>query len=59
MSSYRDSVFDTVAGLERRAGCPLAFLQEVEAAKVQADKDKKKWENRRHIRRTVKRIMSK
>ena len=33
MSAYRDPVFDAVAGLERKKGCPLAFLQEAEAAK--------------------------
>ena len=59
MSSYRDSVFDEVAGVERRHGCPLAFLQEVEDAKTVEVKEKKKWENRRHIRRVVKKVMSK
>ena len=33
MSAYRDPVFDAVAGLERKRGCPLAFLQELEAVK--------------------------
>ena len=34
MSAYRDPVFDAVAGIERKQGCPLAFLQELEAAKA-------------------------
>ena len=59
MSAYRDPVFDAVAGLERKRGCPLAFLQELEAAKAVQIQEKKKFENRRHIRRTVKKIMSK
>ena len=59
MSAYRDPVFDAVAGLERKKGCPLAFLQEVEAAKQAEIQEKTKWENRRRIRRTVKKILSK
>ncbi len=59
MSAYRDPVFDAVAGLERKKGCPLAFLQEAEAAKQAEIQEKTKWENRRRIRRTVKKILSK
>ena len=59
MSAYRDPVFDAVAGIERKQGCPLAFLQEAEAAKQDEAQEKKKWENRRRIRRTVKKILSK
>ena len=59
MSAYRDPVFDAVAGIERKQGCPLAFLQEMEAAKAAQMQEKQKWENRRRIRRTVKKIMSK
>ena len=59
MSAYRDPVFDAGAGIERKQGCPLAFLQELEAAKAVQIQEKKKFENRRHIRRTVKKIMSK
>ena len=59
MSAYRDPVFDAVAGIERKQGCPLAFLQEAEAVKQAEMQEKTKWENRRRIRRTVKKILSK
>ena len=59
MSAYRDPVFDAVAGIERKQGCPLAFLQEMEDAKAAQMQEKQKWENRHRIRRTVKKIMSK
>ena len=59
MSAYRDPVFDAVAGLERKKGCPLAYMQEEEAAKQAEIQEKTKWENRRRIRRTVKKILSK
>lgn len=59
MSAYRDPVFDAVAGIERKKGCPLAFLQEAESAKQAEIQEKTKWENRRRIRRTVKKKLSK
>ena len=40
MSAYRDPVFDAVAGIERKQGCPLAFLQEAEAAKQDEAQEK-------------------